>query len=99
MKESKPRGYKLSKAANQKVKQGTLKLLEKKGRVKPTAASSQRLQSTSILTRMVAKGQFQKVPETLVLRAGQTLDLRCKGKAVKWRYPVYLEEDDERRLR
>ncbi|KAL8212088.1 UNVERIFIED_CONTAM: hypothetical protein K2H54_036827 [Gekko kuhli] len=99
MKESKPREAKLSKATSQKVKQGTLKLLDKKGRVKSTIASSQGRQSTSILTRLVAKGQFQKVAESVVLRAGQTLDLRCKGKAVKWRYPVYLEEDDEKRLR
>ncbi|XP_048343616.1 platelet-derived growth factor receptor-like protein [Sphaerodactylus townsendi] len=99
MKESKPRESKLSKATSQKVKQGTLKLLKKKDQVKPAIVSSQRSQSTSILTRMVAKGQFQKVVETLVLKAGQTLDLRCKGKAVKWRYPVYLEEDEERRLR
>ncbi|XP_054834779.1 platelet-derived growth factor receptor-like protein [Eublepharis macularius] len=100
IKVSKPRESKLSKMTNKKVKQGPLKLLEKKGQVKPTIASSKGLQPTSILTHMVTKGRFQKVPETLVLRAGQTLDLRCKGKAVKWRYPVNLEEDDvQRRLR
>ncbi|XP_072846147.2 platelet-derived growth factor receptor-like protein isoform X2 [Pogona vitticeps] len=96
MKEPKARETKFSKVTGQKTEEGTTK----KSQVKPTVVSGQGQPSMSILTRAVAKGKFQKVSDTLVLKAGETLDLRCKGKAVKWRYPLYLEDDDvERRLR
>ncbi|KAJ6667851.1 hypothetical protein lerEdw1_016172 [Lerista edwardsae] len=99
MKEPKASEPKFSTMAGKKVKQGAPKL-RNKGQVKPSVVPSQGQQPVSTLTRAVAKGQFQKVPNTLVLTAGETLDLRCKGKAIKWRYPPYLEDDDvERRLR
>ncbi|XP_019362025.1 PREDICTED: platelet-derived growth factor receptor-like protein [Gavialis gangeticus] len=53
----------------------------------------------SILSQVVARGQFQKVPESLALRAGDALELRCRGRAVRWRYPAHLQDDEEGRLR
>ncbi|XP_053144752.1 platelet-derived growth factor receptor-like protein [Hemicordylus capensis] len=98
-KELKAHEPKFSTVVSKKLKQGAPKL-PKKNSLKPTTAPRQGQQSPSILTQAVAKGQFQKVPSTLVLTAGKTLDLRCKGKAVRWRYPAYLEDDEvERRLR
>ncbi|XP_028574139.2 platelet-derived growth factor receptor-like protein [Podarcis muralis] len=96
-KEPKASGSKFPKVPSKKLKQGPPKFL-KKSQVKATTVP--REGKLTILTRAVAKGQFQKVSNTLVLRAGEALDLRCKGKAVKWRYPPYLDDDDvERRLR
>ncbi|XP_074063784.1 platelet-derived growth factor receptor-like protein [Macrotis lagotis] len=53
----------------------------------------------SILIQVVGKGQFQKVDDSLSLRAGNALELRCRGKSVHWKFPVYLEEEGEGRLR
>lgn len=53
----------------------------------------------SILTQVLGRGRFQKVGDSLSLRAGQPLELRCQGKVVRWRVPVYLEEEGEGRLR
>lgn len=50
------------------------------------------------LSRVVAKGKFEKVGKTLSVPAGETLELRCKGR-VQWDVPSYLQEDDEGRLR
>lgn len=99
MKEPKVGELKFSTTAAKKVKQAVPKL-PKKARVKPSVVPRKGQHPISLLTRALSKGKFQKVPNTLVLTAGETLDLRCKGKAVKWRYPPYLEDDDvERRLR
>uniref|UniRef100_A0A673VJQ6 Platelet-derived growth factor receptor-like protein n=1 Tax=Salmo trutta TaxID=8032 RepID=A0A673VJQ6_SALTR len=51
------------------------------------------------LTQVVNKGKFQHVGDSLSIRSGDTLELRCKGNPVGWGVPVYLEEDDEGRLR
>ncbi|KAM9061331.1 platelet-derived growth factor receptor-like protein [Sarcophilus harrisii] len=53
----------------------------------------------NILIQVVGKGQFQKVGDSLSLQAGNALELRCRGKSVRWRFPVYLEEEGEGRLR
>lgn len=99
MREPKRGELKLSKVAGKKVKQGASNLA-KKGQVKTTSIPSQGRQMVSILTWLEAKGRFQKVPNTLVLTSGETLTLRCKGKAVRWEYPAYLDDDDvEGRLR
>nr|XP_008103142.1 PREDICTED: platelet-derived growth factor receptor-like protein [Anolis carolinensis] len=94
-KELKAKENKFSRAVGKKVQQGASKFL-KKGQAKPTMTIPSQKQPSplSILTRAVAKGQFQKVTDTLTLKAGETLDLRCKGKSVKWKYPPYLEDDD-----
>uniref|UniRef100_A0A8C4WTL5 Platelet-derived growth factor receptor-like protein n=1 Tax=Gopherus evgoodei TaxID=1825980 RepID=A0A8C4WTL5_9SAUR len=70
-----------------------------KARVKPTAPHNQVHQPASILTRVVTRGQFQKVPDSLTLKAGDTLELRCRGRSVRWRFPAYLKDEDEGRLR
>uniref|UniRef100_A0A803T1P6 Immunoglobulin domain-containing protein n=1 Tax=Anolis carolinensis TaxID=28377 RepID=A0A803T1P6_ANOCA len=95
LKELKAKENKFSRAVGKKVQQGASKFL-KKGQAKPTMTIPSQKQPSplSILTRAVAKGQFQKVTDTLTLKAGETLDLRCKGKSVKWKYPPYLEDDD-----
>uniref|UniRef100_A0A7M4F1X1 Platelet-derived growth factor receptor-like protein n=1 Tax=Crocodylus porosus TaxID=8502 RepID=A0A7M4F1X1_CROPO len=62
-----------------------------------TAAPGAGKPPASILSQVVARGQFQKVPESLVLRAGDALELRCRGRAVRWRYPAHLQDDEEGR--
>ncbi|KAM5300882.1 platelet-derived growth factor receptor-like protein [Glossophaga mutica] len=62
-----------------------------------TAAPSPR--APSILTQVVGRGRFQKVGDSLSLRAGESLELRCWGKAVHWRVPASLQEEGEGRLR
>lgn len=98
-KEPKPNKLKPPKATGQKLQQAAAKPRKAKARVKPTAPPSQVHQPASILTRVVARGRFQKVPDSLTLRAGDTLELRCRGQAVRWRFPAYLEDEDEGRLR
>uniref|UniRef100_A0A674ICF1 Platelet-derived growth factor receptor-like protein n=1 Tax=Terrapene triunguis TaxID=2587831 RepID=A0A674ICF1_9SAUR len=81
----------------------------KPNKVKPPKATGEKLHQAaakppkgkpaSILTRVVARGRFQKVPDSLTLTAGDTLELRCRGRAVRWRFPAYLEDEDEGRLR
>ncbi|XP_077434399.1 platelet-derived growth factor receptor-like protein isoform X2 [Vanacampus margaritifer] len=53
----------------------------------------------NLLTQVINRGKFIKVGETLSVNAGDTLELRCRGKPVQWGLPSYLEEDDEGRLR
>lgn len=65
----------------------------------PVGAAAPRPLAPSILTRVVGRGHFQKVGDSLSLRAGEPLELRCRGKVVYWRVPVYLEEEGEGRLR
>lgn len=64
-----------------------------------TAAPGAGKPPVSILSQVVARGQFQKVPESLALQAGDALELRCRGRAVRWRYPAHLQDDEEGRLR
>ena len=49
--------------------------------------------------KVLNRGKFKKVGETISVQTGNTLELRCRGKPVKWGVPSYLEDDDERRLR
>uniref|UniRef100_A0A3Q2Z2I9 Platelet-derived growth factor receptor-like protein n=1 Tax=Hippocampus comes TaxID=109280 RepID=A0A3Q2Z2I9_HIPCM len=48
---------------------------------------------------VINRGKFLKVGETISVHAGDTLELRCRGKPVQWALPSYLEEEDEGRLR
>ncbi|KAM6977840.1 platelet-derived growth factor receptor-like protein [Aplochiton taeniatus] len=70
--------------------------LKPKGKALPAVAASQ---GHTFLTQVVNKGKFQKVGDTLSVRSGDTLELRCKGSPVQWGVPPYLEDDDEGRLR
>lgn len=65
----------------------------------PVEAAAPSPQAPSILTQVLGRGHFQKVGDSLSLRAGEPLELRCPGKVVHWRVPVYLEEEGEGRLR
>ncbi|XP_076018934.1 platelet-derived growth factor receptor-like protein [Genypterus blacodes] len=65
-----------------------------KPKVKATAAA----QAQSVLTQVLNRGKFKKVGATLSVQAGDTLELRCRGRPVQWGVPTYLEEDDEGRL-
>ncbi|XP_039341958.1 platelet-derived growth factor receptor-like protein [Mauremys reevesii] len=98
-KEPKPNKLKPPKATGEKLHQAVAKPPKGKARVKPTAPPSQVHQPASILTRVVTRGQFQKVPDSLTLTAGGTLELRCRGRSVRWRFPAYLEDEEEGRLR
>ncbi|XP_066244298.1 platelet-derived growth factor receptor-like protein [Saccopteryx leptura] len=76
--------------------EGKQKSLQKKIPVEAAAPSPL---TTSILTQVVGRGRFQKVGDSLSLRAGEPLELRCRGKVVHWKVPTYLEEEGEGRLR
>lgn len=52
----------------------------------------------SIMMQMMDKGRFQKPADTLSLRAGQTLELRCKGNKIEWNYPAFLDTFKDSRL-
>ncbi|XP_054423890.1 platelet-derived growth factor receptor-like protein [Pteronotus mesoamericanus] len=65
----------------------------------PVEAATPSPPAPSILTQALGRGRFQKVGDSLSLRAGESLELRCQGKVVHWRVPVYLEEEGEGRLR
>ncbi|KAK0151509.1 Platelet-derived growth factor receptor-like protein [Merluccius polli] len=62
-------------------------------------AAKAKVKASTLLTQVLKKGRFQRVGETLSVRATDALELRCKGKPVQWSVPPYLEEDDEGRLR
>ncbi|XP_039975453.1 platelet-derived growth factor receptor-like protein [Xiphias gladius] len=65
-----------------------------KPKVKATPAS----QAQTFLTQVLDRGKFKKVGETISVRTGDTLELRCRGKPVQWSVPSYLEEEDDGRL-
>ncbi|KAL0973699.1 hypothetical protein UPYG_G00209790 [Umbra pygmaea] len=67
-----------------------------KATLAPRAAANQ---GPAHLTQVVNQGRFQRVGDSLSVRAGDTLELRCKGNPVRWGVPAYLEDDDEGRLR
>ena len=49
--------------------------------------------------KVLNRGTFKKVGETISVQTGDSLELRCRGKPVEWSVPPYLEEDDDGRLR
>uniref|UniRef100_A0A3P8WHK9 Platelet-derived growth factor receptor-like protein n=1 Tax=Cynoglossus semilaevis TaxID=244447 RepID=A0A3P8WHK9_CYNSE len=49
--------------------------------------------------KVLNRGKFKKVGETISVPTGETLELRCRGNPVQWSVPSYLQEDDEGRLR
>ncbi|XP_075716010.1 platelet-derived growth factor receptor-like protein [Rhinoderma darwinii] len=85
-----------TKSTTKKPKKDTIKRQQK---AKPATPSSQGQTPGSILSQVLQKGKFQKVSDTVTIKAGQTMDLRCKGTSVRWNYPHYLQEDDEGRLK
>ncbi|XP_074865920.1 platelet-derived growth factor receptor-like protein [Carettochelys insculpta] len=87
------------KATGHQRQPAAAKALKAKAQVKAPVSPSQVHPPVSILTQVVAKGQFQKVLDSLTLAAGDTLELRCRGRSVRWRFPAYLEDEDEGRLK
>ncbi|XP_044133811.1 platelet-derived growth factor receptor-like protein [Bufo gargarizans] len=85
-----------TKSTTKKPKQDPIK---RQPKTKPATPSSQGQNVGSILSQVVQTGRFQPVGDTLTVKAGQNLDLRCKGTSVRWNYPHYLHEDDEGRLK
>lgn len=49
--------------------------------------------------KVLNRGKFKKVGESISVQTGDTLELRCRGSPVQWSVPPYLEEDDDGRLR
>ncbi|KAJ1128393.1 hypothetical protein NDU88_006772 [Pleurodeles waltl] len=100
-----------SKAVEKKVEKKTKKDVQrvvKPPRNQPKPAASKPKATTSpssggpeenILAQVLQRGQFKKVGETLTVPAGDVLELRCKGRSVRWRYPENLGEDEDGRLR
>ncbi|XP_030002271.1 platelet-derived growth factor receptor-like protein [Sphaeramia orbicularis] len=66
---------------------------------KPKVKAPRAAQRQNLLTQVVNRGKFKKVGETISVPAGDTLELRCRGKPVQWGVPRYLEEDDDGRLK
>uniref|UniRef100_A0A6I8PI21 Platelet-derived growth factor receptor-like protein n=1 Tax=Ornithorhynchus anatinus TaxID=9258 RepID=A0A6I8PI21_ORNAN len=77
-----------------------MKAAKVKPQAKATAATpSPGPQAPSILVQVVGRGRFLKLTDTLVLPAGASLELRCRGRSARWRFPVSLEEEGAGRLR
>uniref|UniRef100_A0A668A9V8 Platelet-derived growth factor receptor-like protein n=1 Tax=Myripristis murdjan TaxID=586833 RepID=A0A668A9V8_9TELE len=91
---SKPTKPKQEKATNKGPRAATAK-------PKVKAAGQGQTFLTQVLhhATVLNKGNFKKVGDTLSVPAGDTLELRCKGKPVQWGVPSYLEEDDDGRLK
>ncbi|KAG8579542.1 hypothetical protein GDO81_010932, partial [Engystomops pustulosus] len=85
-----------TKSTTKKPKQDSIK---RQPKVKPATPSFQGQAAGSILSQVLQAGKFVPVGDTMTIKAGQTLDLRCKGSSVRWNYPHYLQEDDEGRLK
>ncbi|XP_035017598.1 platelet-derived growth factor receptor-like protein isoform X1 [Hippoglossus stenolepis] len=66
---------------------------------KPKNKATPAAKAQAFLTQVLNRGKFKKVGETISVQTGDTLELRCRGKPVQWGVPLYLEEDDEGRLR
>ncbi|XP_062908723.1 platelet-derived growth factor receptor-like protein isoform X2 [Mobula hypostoma] len=50
------------------------------------------------MTQLLEKGRFQKPSDSLVIPAGETLVLRCRGDYISWTYPIYLDEENDGRF-
>ncbi|XP_066445555.1 platelet-derived growth factor receptor-like protein [Eleutherodactylus coqui] len=85
-----------TKSTTKKPKQEPIK---RQPKPKPGTPSFQGQAAGSILSQVLPTGRIQQVGDTVTIKAGQTLDLRCKGTSVRWNYPPYLQEDDEGRLK
>lgn len=88
-KQPKEPGENRVKPAGKKVKPKILKMKDR---------DSTDLKTSSIMTQMMEKGRFQKPAATLSLKAGQTLELRCKGNKIEWSYPPYFDIFKDSRL-
>ncbi|XP_059202147.1 platelet-derived growth factor receptor-like protein [Centropristis striata] len=89
-KKPKPSKPKLGKATNKGPRAVTAK-----PKIKATPVAP----AQTFLTQVLNRGKFKKVGETISVQTGDTLELRCRGKPVRWSVPTYLEEDDDGRLR
>ncbi|KAM8973315.1 platelet-derived growth factor receptor-like protein [Pelodytes ibericus] len=96
-----PKKVKDKKTAKPTVTRTSAKSATKKPKqkVRPPISPSQRKTAGSILSQVLQRGKFQQIGDSVTVKAGQTLDLRCKGTSVRWNFPYYLQEDDEGRLR
>ncbi|XP_051870617.1 platelet-derived growth factor receptor-like protein [Pristis pectinata] len=76
------------------------KLTNKKPISKPKVkkVAAKKLSRISIMTQLLEKGRFQKPSDTLVIPAGETLVLRCRGEYISWAYPIYLDEENDGRF-
>ncbi|KAK2849351.1 hypothetical protein Q5P01_009185 [Channa striata] len=66
---------------------------------KPKLKVTPAAQGKTFLTQVLNRGKFKKVGDTINVPAGDTLELRCRGKPVQWSVPSYLEEENDGRLR
>ncbi|XP_067161182.1 platelet-derived growth factor receptor-like protein [Apteryx mantelli] len=95
------------KKAAKEPRGGELKPLQAAGRLpaqalprhQPTAQPPVKAAGPPVLLRVLGPGRFQAVAEALALRAGDTLELRCRGRAVRWSHPAHLEDEERPRLR
>uniref|UniRef100_A0A8C4SIJ3 Platelet-derived growth factor receptor-like protein n=1 Tax=Erpetoichthys calabaricus TaxID=27687 RepID=A0A8C4SIJ3_ERPCA len=90
-----------AKARREKKHKGKAAVTKSKAKSSPKTTPLPRAPSLSepSLVHVVERRRFDKVGESLTVKAGDTLELRCKGKSLDWTYPEYLKEEDEGRLR
>ncbi|XP_069754248.1 platelet-derived growth factor receptor-like protein [Narcine bancroftii] len=77
-----------------------VKVISKKPKNKPKVkkVAAKKLARVSIMTQQLEHGRFQKPSDTLVIPAGDTLLLRCRGAHISWAYPAYLDEESDGRF-
>ncbi|XP_072120617.1 platelet-derived growth factor receptor-like protein [Mobula birostris] len=76
------------------------KLTNKKHKSKPKVkkVTVKKPARFGIMTQLLEKGRFQKPSDSLVIPAGETLVLRCRGDYISWTYPIYLDEENDGRF-
>lgn len=53
----------------------------------------------SLLTQVLDKGRLIRLGQTTTTNPGKPFELRCKGNAIGWSYPTYLDTYNDSRLR
>ncbi|XP_037656862.1 platelet-derived growth factor receptor-like protein [Choloepus didactylus] len=66
------------------------------GQRKPKSVKNQKSPQTKTPVEAAASAALSPLPSSILV---QPLELRCLGRVVRWRVPVYLEEEGEGRLR
>lgn len=57
------------------------------------------MKGQSLLTQVLDKGRFIRLGPTATATPGKPIELRCKGNAIGWSYPTYLDTFNDSRLR
>lgn len=94
-----PKNKRAKEQGENRIKPTNKKAKPKIPKVKDRDSADSTPKSQSIMMQAMDSGRFQKPAATMSLRAGQTVELRCKGSKVEWSYPAYLDTFKDSRLR